>query len=54
MATKPRTPIRTGSLEELVRLLCEQVERMTEEEKAELRYELLKGDEAPPHLRWVN
>jgi hypothetical protein len=51
MGTKPEGK---KSLEEVVRLLCEFVEHMSEEEKAELRCELLNGGEVPPHLRWEN
>jgi hypothetical protein len=54
MPTKPRTPAKKSSIEDVVRQLCEFVEQLTEEEKAQLRYELLEGAEAPPHLRWKN
>jgi hypothetical protein len=50
----PTKPEGKKSLEEVVRLLCEYVEHMSEEEKAELRCELLNGTEVPPHLRWEN
>jgi hypothetical protein len=50
----PKNPVNKLPLEEVVRLLCEQVRRMTEEEKAALRYELLNGAEIPRHRRWKN
>ena len=50
----PTKPEGNKSLEEVVRLLCEFVEHMSEEEKAQLRCELLNGAEVPPHLRWEN
>jgi hypothetical protein len=52
MPTKPRKP--TNPIEDVIRLLSEQVERMTEEEKAEVRYELSNGAQIPSHLRWIN
>ncbi len=51
MSTKPEDK---NSLEDVVRLLCEYVGQMSEEEKAQLRYELLNGAEVPPHMRWEN
>ena len=51
MSTKPEDK---HSLEDVVKLLCEYVGQMSEEEKAQLRYELLNGAEAPPHMRWEN
>jgi hypothetical protein len=54
VAVMPTKPEGKKSLEEVVRLLCEYIEHMSEEEKAELRCELLNGSAVPPHLRWEN
>jgi hypothetical protein len=52
MKSKPRP--KTDSLEDAVRLLCEQLKKMNEEEKTELRNELLNNSEIPRHFRWLN